>query len=192
MHSSKYKMDSRINGSISRVILLSLLRKLIRWSLDNSQHLKCWHGYGIFHVRLSTNFLLALDAWHIEHRESIGKEKKIYLPSYTCATLLCDEEEPLIHLFWSCPFASQCWDFICPQRRNNLSVIESFYDIRDKLKLHFAMEIIILAAWSIWIIKNNKILKNQRPSFQSSKAIFREEITSLSDRMKKKRAQSFK
>jgi hypothetical protein len=118
--------------------------------------------------------------------------KNFHFPSYTRAILLCDEEETLIHLFWSCPFASQCWDFICPQRRNNLSVIESFYDIRDKLKLPFAMEIIILAAWSIWIIRNNKIFKNQRPSFQSSKAIFREEITSLSHRMKKKRAQSFK
>jgi hypothetical protein len=118
--------------------------------------------------------------------------KKIHLPSYNCATLLCDETETLIHLFWSCPFASQYCDYICPQKRNNLLVIESFYDIRDKLKLPFTIEIIILAAWSIWIIRNNKIFKNQRPGFQSWKPIFKEEINVLAHRMKKKHAQSFK
>jgi hypothetical protein len=65
-------------------------------------------------------------------------------------------------------------------------VIESFYDIRDKLKPPFAMKIIILAAWSIWIIRNNKIFKNQRPSFQSWKVIFNKELSLLSHRMKKK------
>jgi hypothetical protein len=63
----------------------------------------------------------------------------------------CDREETLQHLFWAYPFADKCWDFICPQRQKDLSVQESFQDLRHKLKVPFSMEIIILASWALWI-----------------------------------------
>jgi hypothetical protein len=40
--------------------------------------------------------------------------------------------------------AEQCWNFICPQRNRRLSILEAFEDMRSKLKLPFAMEILIL------------------------------------------------
>jgi hypothetical protein len=127
----------------------------------------------------------------VNTRNWLGR-KNFVLPSYWCATLQCNQEETLVHLLWSCPFAEQCWDFICPQRTRNLSILESFPDIRDKLKLKFSMEIIILTAWSIWIIRNNKIFKNQRPTFQSWKIIYKEELRLVTHRMKKKHGESFK
>jgi hypothetical protein len=57
------------------------------------------------------------------------------LQSFSCATFQCNQEETLVHLFWSCPFAELCWDFICPQRTRDLSVLEAFNDIKEKLKL---------------------------------------------------------
>jgi hypothetical protein len=54
------------------------------------------------------------------------------------------------------------------------------------------MDIIILAAWSIWNIRNNKIFKNQRPTFQSWKFLFHQELHMLQYRMKKKNVQFFK
>lgn len=68
------------------------------------------------------------------------------LQPYNCATLNFPMEETLHHLFWSCPFAEYCWDFICPQRGRNLSVLEGFEDLKHKLNVPFYMEIIILAA----------------------------------------------
>jgi hypothetical protein len=56
----------------------------------------------------------------------------------------------------------------------------------------FAMEIIILAAWGIWISRNNKMFHNQTPSFASWKAIFIQEAKLLTYRMKKKHENSFK
>jgi hypothetical protein len=132
----------------------------------------------LLHDRLNTRNLL--------------RRKNFEIPTYNCATLNCVQEETLVHLFWSCPFAQECWDYICPQRTRNLSVHEAFYDIRDKLNLPFSMDIIILAAWGIWNIRNNKIFKNQRPTFQSWKFLFHQELHMLQYRMKKKNVQSFK
>jgi hypothetical protein len=61
-------------------------------------------------------------------------------------------------------------------RQRNLSVNEAFQDLKDKLKLPFSMEIIILASWAIWMTRNKKIFKGQRSSFQGWKAIYMEEL----------------
>jgi hypothetical protein len=54
------------------------------------------------------------------------------------------------------------------------------------------MDIIILAAWGLWNVRNNKIFNNQRPTFQSWKSFFIHELHMLVFRMKKKYVQSFK
>jgi hypothetical protein len=64
--------------------------------------------------------------------------------------------------------------------------------IKYSLNLPFAVEIIILAAWSIWIIRNRKIFEDQNPSFSAWKIIFKQELQLLSYRMKKKWNVSFK
>jgi hypothetical protein len=99
-------------------------------------------------------------------RNLLGR-KNFHLPSYTCATLHYADEEKLIHLCWTCPFAMECWDFICPSRGRNLSVMENIEDLKNKINLPFGMDIIIIAAWSIWIVRKNMIFNNKRPYFSS-------------------------
>jgi hypothetical protein len=41
--------------------------------------------------------------------------------------------------------------------------------MKDKLQLAFAMEIIMLSAWGIWIVRNNKIFNNINPLFNLGK-----------------------
>jgi hypothetical protein len=48
-------------------------------------------------------------------RNLLGR-KQMQLQSYNCATLECQQEETLLHMFWECPFAVKCWDYICPHR----------------------------------------------------------------------------
>jgi hypothetical protein len=101
--------------------------------------------------------------------------------------LQCNQEETLAHLFWSCPFAQQCWAVVCPQViSHQQSVLEAFYDIKDTLNLPFVLEIIMLAAWGIWIIRNMKIFEDQNPSISAWKIVFKQELHLLSYRMKKK------
>jgi hypothetical protein len=125
----------------------------------------------LLHDRLNTRNLL--------------RRKNFQLQSYQCVVTNCTDEETLVHLFWACPFAEQCWNFVCPQRSKRLSILESFEDVRSKIKLPLAMEILILAAWGIWIVRNNKVFKNQNVAFNSWKAIYSEELRLLLHRMKK-------
>jgi hypothetical protein len=122
---------------------------------------------------------------------NLSARKNFNLPSYSCATLQCSQEETLIHLFWDCTFAMKCWDYICPQRTLHLSVMDAFYDVKNKLNVSFAMEIIIAAAWRIWILRNTNIFKNQLPTFQSWKVIFKNELRIIQYRIKKKFAETF-
>jgi hypothetical protein len=71
-------------------------------------------------------------------------------------------------------------------------LLENISEIRDKLKVPFSMDIIIIGAWSIWIIRNNKIFNEQEPRFNAWKVIFRQELEMLRHRMKKKYAESFR
>jgi hypothetical protein len=69
--------------------------------------------------------------------------------------------------------------------------MDAFYDVKNKLNVSFAMEIIIVAAWGIWILRNTKIFKNQLPTFQSWKFIFKNELRIIQYRIKKKFAETF-
>lgn len=120
------------------------------------------------------------------------RRKNCHLQAFNCAVLQCSQEETLVHLFWSCPFAQQCWSFLCPQISTQSSILEAFYDIKEKLNLPFAVEIIMLASWSIWIIRNRKIFEGQAPSFMAWKTVLKQELQLLSYRMKKKKEPAFK
>jgi hypothetical protein len=63
--------------------------------------------------------------------------------------------------------------------------------MKNKLQVPFSMEIIILASWSIWIVRNNKVFDNQRPRFACWKAIYKVELRWLQHRIKKKHRDQF-
>ena len=132
----------------------------------------------LLHDRLNTRDLLA--------------RKNFHLQSYDCATLQCRHVETTTHLFWTCPMARQCWDFVCPQRDTNLTLHEAFFDMKNKLHLPFFMDIIILASWSIWMIRNNNIFRDERPTVDRWKHIYLAELNWLKFRIKAKHASQFK
>jgi hypothetical protein len=132
----------------------------------------------LLHDRLNTRNLL--------------RRKNFQLQNYHCVAMECHVEETLVHLFWRCPLAEQCWNAICPQRDRSLSLMEAFEEMRTLLKLPFAMDVLILAAWGIWIVRNNKLFENQNATFRSWRAIYTQELKMLVHRMKKKHVTSFK
>jgi hypothetical protein len=64
--------------------------------------------------------------------------------------------------------------------------------MRTKIKFPFAMEILIIAAWGIWIVRNNKVFKDQNANFNSWKEIYNQELRMLVHMMKKKHANTIK
>lgn len=71
-----------------------------------------------------------------------------------------------------------------PNRNLNLSVPEAISEVRTNLNLPFSLEIIIIASWSIWIVRNQKKFRREEPSFQKWKQLFKHEMTMVAHRMK--------
>jgi hypothetical protein len=53
-----------------------------------------------FHNRLNTRAML--------------QRKRFFLPDYTCIICNGSALETRDHLFFSCPFAVSCWQYLCP------------------------------------------------------------------------------
>ena len=118
------------------------------------------------------------------------RRKNFVLEEYNCVVRGCPQEETLHHLVWGWAFAMRCWGYICPTRAQ-LSILETFQDIKDKLRLLFFMEVIILSSWAILISRNNKIFEHIYPTFQGWKNIFLMELKLLKHRMRPKHANQF-
>jgi hypothetical protein len=76
--------------------------------------------------------------------------------------------------------------------KEKLGNMDAFVDMKRKLKVPFSMELIILATWGIWIVRNNKIFSNVTPSFNTWKAVYYHELRMVSYRMKMKYDGPFK
>ena len=105
--------------------LFSSKKNLIMWWLDFSKPALSSPGFGRALVSRSIKSFSGC-SYMI---------KNFQLQTYDCATMQCRQEETLSHLFWTCPMAMQCWDYVCPQRNRDMSLQEAFYDMRTKLQL---------------------------------------------------------
>jgi hypothetical protein len=84
----------------------------------------------LLHNRLNTRGLL--------------RRKNMNLESYTCDLCILRKEEKLRHLFYRCSFAKQCWLQIGISMPTWLKHDKATRYIKRKLRVPFAMEIIIL------------------------------------------------
>ena len=112
--------------------------------------------------------------------------KPFYVPSIACS--LCNEisEETCLHLLWDCSFAMECWDTIYPYRHRGISTLDNLLLLREEIATPFAMEIIIMGCWHIWMIRNNKIFKHSRPNINTWRIQMHKDLKLLSHRIKEK------
>jgi hypothetical protein len=83
-----------------------------------------------------------------------------------------------------CSFAKQCLLQIGISVPTWLKPDRAMRYIKRKLWVPFAMEIIILMCWSIWIERNRWVSNNVDPTVQNSKATFKREFTVASMKFK--------
>src|SRR3954463_11806504 len=88
--------------------------------------------------------------------------KSFHVPLIACS--LCNEaaEETCLHLLWDCTFAMECWGSIYPNRHRGISTLDNILLLRDEISTPYAMKIIIMGCWHIWMIRNNKIFNHSR------------------------------
>lgn len=126
-------------------------------------------GFGAPHVKANTwcfFWLLLMD--RLSTRNML-RRKRMHLDDYNC--VLCQQltEETIMHLLFYCPFAVACWDSLNFGFADNLPVPQIFAAWRVFLNAPFALDIFILACWSIWMMRNDVIFRNKVSSVQDFK-----------------------
>jgi len=100
------------------------------------------------------------------------------LPSYDCVLCSTHSVETVEHLFLHCPFALDSWSLVSlqvPQLIDPHLVLQAF---KENLAVPFFMEIIVLLAWSIWVVGIYCMFSQISLSVQACKSKFIHEFVS--------------
>ena len=100
---------------------------------------------------------------------SLLRRKGMDLPSFNCVLCRQQAEETQFHLFLNCPFALNCWSILNLQINSTdpIQVLEGFI---NQLSVPFALDIIIILAWCIWMTRNDLIFKGVAATLNSVRA----------------------
>lgn len=101
-------------------------------------------------------------------------KKNFILNSYDCEMCIQQKMESIGHLFFRCSFARRCWARIHIIFSRHISAHQAIVDIKAKLYIPFAMDIIILMTWAFWKQRNNSIFNVSDPSAHSCYSYFKQ------------------
>jgi hypothetical protein len=73
-------------------------------------------------------------------------------------------EEDIDHLFFNCPFAMQCWNLIGFVWNTNLPLLDRLVAASNSHNLPFFTEVVLIAAWELWKLRNDKIFRARTPT----------------------------
>nr|TKW02808.1 hypothetical protein SEVIR_7G037600v2 [Setaria viridis] len=106
------------------------------------------------------------------------------LDSYNCELCILQKVEKVSHLFFGCNFAKRCWNTIGISYTSTRTPQQIIRQVRNRLGLPFAMEIILLMTWSIWKMRNAWMFNNEDPTVERCKLTFIQEFSMLRHRAK--------
>jgi hypothetical protein len=99
--------------------------------------------------------------------------------------------EDRIHLFFECNFSVRIWNYLQIEWHPHDQMQEVLDQARRSFGHPFFMEVMMVACWNIWIIRNEKNFRSERSSFTKWRSKFIHEITLLQYRIKVKHRDSF-
>jgi len=138
---------------------------------------KCCNKLRVF------SWLLLMDRLNI--RNMLKKKRyKLEGNNYNCVLCPAQREETAFHLFFSCPFALECWQSIGIQWQMGVPFFQMMELARQDFSSTYFMEVFIIATWHIWKQRNNLIFENSPASTINWKKNFKEECTLQAQRMK--------
>jgi hypothetical protein len=110
---------------------------------------------------------------------------------YHCELCPLHAYEDRIHLFFECNFSLRIWNYLQFDWRANDDLQMVIAHARKEFAKPFFMEVLMLACWNIWILRNAKIFRGERPTFARWKAGFLHDVWLLRHRIKVKYRDKF-
>jgi hypothetical protein len=89
------------------------------------------------------------------------KKCKLQGNDYTCPMCSKHREETTFHLFFSCPFSTECWRHLGINRNLTIGFHQMMTEARQQWSNPFFMEFVMLGAWLIWKQRNGLIFNNK-------------------------------
>jgi hypothetical protein len=77
-----------------------------------------------------------------------------------CILCLAGIDEDLDHLFFECSFSRRCWNKIGLHWNNDLSLFPRIAHARQQVNVPFFMEAVVIGAWEIWKLRNDRVFNN--------------------------------
>jgi hypothetical protein len=81
-----------------------------------------------------------------------------------CVMCSSGEQETIEHLFFDCPFAQECWSMIGVTWDTSLPLMDRFTQVRSSHANPFFIEAVLIAAWELWKLCNDKVLQRRDPT----------------------------
>ena len=111
--------------------------------------------------------------WHIED----GPE---------CVLCPTQHLESRDHLFFQCNFSVRIWNYLQIEWNGGSNMVDIAQAARRGIQQPFFLEVVFVAWWNIWAIRNAKVFHHERPNFARWKAGFVHDLTLLGYRIKHK------
>ena len=80
-----------------------------------------------------------------------------------CVLCNTSSDETIDHLFFTCPFAVQCWSTIGFSWDISLNLMDRIFQASRVHNIPFFAEAFLIAAWELWKLRNDRVFDRQNP-----------------------------
>lgn len=129
--------------------------------------------------RLNTKDLLVRRHWKVTE-------------DHTCVMCSARVYEDRQHLFFDCLFSQRVWNYLQITWESGEYMLQVASKAHDSFAKPFFSEVVFLACWHIWKLRNGKIFRKERPSFMAWHSNFVHDLTIHMHRFPKKLVTSVK
>jgi hypothetical protein len=121
--------------------------------------------------RLNTKDMVDRRHWHMED-------------GVNCVLCPLLTRETRDHLFFNCNFSVRVWNYLQIDWSSGDSMNELVIQARRSFGKPFFTEVVFIACWNIWIIRNGRVFRNERARFNKWRSAFIHDITLMKYRIK--------
>nr|XP_045086367.1 uncharacterized protein LOC120967116 [Aegilops tauschii subsp. strangulata] len=151
-------------------ILQSMLGGLIR--APGSKDIWFWKGTAKgYSPKLNTKDMVDRRHWHLEDGVSC-----VLCPLHT--------RETRDHLFFNCNFSVRIWNYLQIDWSSGDSMAHLVLNASRSFRKPFFTEVVFIACWNIWIIRNAKVFRHERARFNKWRSAFIHDISLMQYRVK--------
>jgi hypothetical protein len=105
--------------------------------------------------------------------------------NYNCVLCAGHVHEDRDHLFFNCNFSVRVWNYLQISWGQYGNMVQTAEMARRSFRHSFFTEVVIIACWHIWKVRNACIFDHVRPRFATWRAQFIHDISLHAHRFKK-------